>query len=173
MRPSFFINIFKVNQTHIHLLITHLPIIGSFMGAIVLAHGLWTRSHETKIVAYILLIISSVGACIAYLTGESAEELVEKIPAVAKRTIEIHSDFAVFALISLIVLGVASIIGLFLSFKKSPISKIMAVSTLLISLISFGLIARTGYLGGQIRHTEIYSTSPDAAPLKNNEKEED
>ena len=30
-----------------------------------------------------------------------------------------------------------------------------AIVILFISLISFGLIARTGYLGGQIRHTEI------------------
>jgi hypothetical protein len=31
-----------------------------------------------------------------------------------------------------------------------------------VSLISFGMVARTGYLGGQIRHTELNSvgTSP-------------
>jgi hypothetical protein len=30
-----------------------------------------------------------------------------------------------------------------------------------VALVSFGLVARTGYLGGQIRHTEIRtSTTP-------------
>ena len=71
--------------------------------------------------------------------------------------IEQHEDFSVFALIALIVLGVASLIGLFLTLRKSLLIRTVALVTLFISLISFGLVAWTGYLGGQIRHTEIYS----------------
>jgi len=36
----------------------------------------------------------------------------------------------------------------------------ISILTLLVTLISFGLVARTGYLGGQIRHTEISTASP-------------
>jgi uncharacterized membrane protein len=68
----------------------------------------------------------------------------------------------------LIVLGVASILGLFLTLKKSPLTRTMAFIILFISLISFGLVARTGYLGGQIRHTEI--TNSTTAPTENSEK---
>ena len=71
-----------MNQTHLHLLITHLPIFGSILGGLVLAHGIWTKSNQTKIAAYNVLIISSIGAVVAYLTGEGAEETVEKIPGV-------------------------------------------------------------------------------------------
>lgn len=162
---------FNMDQTHIHLLITHLPVFGSILGALVLAHGLWTKSNQTKIAAYNLLIISSIGAIVAYLTGEAAEETVEKIQGVSKNIIEQHSDFAVFALWSLSILGGASIIGLFLTLKKSPLARLIAIITLIFSLISFGLIARTGYLGGQIRHTEI--NSPDIGPVQNGEKEND
>ena len=144
-----------MNQTHIHLLITHLPIFGSIFGGIVLAHGLWTKSDQTKIAAYNLFIISAIGAGVAYLTGEAAEETVENIQGITDSMIDQHEDFAVFALISLIVLGVASIGGLFLTLKKSSLTKSVAFVVLFISLISFGLVARTGYLGGQIRHTEI------------------
>uniref|UniRef100_UPI0040490F08 hypothetical protein n=1 Tax=Flavobacterium sp. TaxID=239 RepID=UPI0040490F08 len=49
-----------MNQTHIHLLITHLPIFGSILGGVVLAFGLSSKSDDTKIAAYILFIISSV-----------------------------------------------------------------------------------------------------------------
>jgi uncharacterized membrane protein len=52
-------------------------------------------------------------------------------------------------------LGLASIIGLFLTLRKSPMTRTTAFVILFISLISFALVARTGYLGGQIRHTEI------------------
>lgn len=144
-----------MNQTHIHLLITHLPIFGSILGGLVVAHGLWTKSNQTKIASYNIFIISAVGAGIAYLTGEAAEETVENMQGVAKNMIHEHEDFAVFALISLIILGSASIVGIFLTLRKSLLTQKAALVIFYISLISFGLIARTGYLGGQIRHTEI------------------
>jgi len=153
--PTFDQNITKMNQTHIHLLITHLPIFGSILGGLVLAHGLWTKSNQTKIAAYNIFIISAIGAGIAYLTGEAAEETVENIQGISENIIEQHEDFAVFALVSLIILGVASLAGLFLTLRKSALTKTTAILVLFISLISFGLVARTGYLGGQIRHTEI------------------
>lgn len=160
-----------MNQTHIHLLITHLPIFGSIFGGIVLAHGLWTKSDQTKIAAYNLFIISAIGAGIAYLTGEAAEETVENIQGITENMIEQHEDFAIFALVSLIVLGVASIGGLFLTLKKSSLTKTVALVILFISLISFGLVARTGYLGGQIRHTEINSSNN--SPVQSGEQEDD
>ncbi len=159
-----------MNQAHIHLLVTHLPVFGSILGALVLIHGLWTRNKQTKIAAYNIFIISAIGATIAYLTGEAAEETVENIQGVAENTIENHEDFAVFALSSFIVLGIASITGLFIALKKSILSQAVAIVVLCISLISFGLVARTAYLGGQIRHTEIYSQG---APVPGQTEEDD
>ena len=148
-----------MNQTHIHLLITHLPIFGSILGGIVLTQALWTKNNQTKIAAYILFIISSVGASIAYLTGEGAEESVENLSGVIEANIHQHEEFALFALVSLIGLGAFSILGLFLSIRNSSASRKVALFILFVSLISFGLVARTGYLGGQIRHTELNATS--------------
>ncbi|MGN6341194.1 MAG: hypothetical protein ACTHMD_03025 [Flavisolibacter sp.] len=163
-----------MDQTHIHLLITHLPIFGSILGGLVLAYGLWKKSNQTKIAAYLLFIISSIGAGIAYLTGEAAEETVENIAGVSKNLMEQHEDFSMIALISLIVLGIASVVGIFLTSRKSKFTRAIAVVTLFISLISFGLIARTGYLGGQIRHTEINSNAasslqPEKTDMTNSE----
>lgn len=148
-----------MDQTHIHLLINHLPVFGSILGALVLAYGLWTESNDTKIASYGLFILSSIGAGIAYLTGEAAEERVENIRGVLESTIERHEDFALFALISLIILGVAFVLGIFITLKKSRFTKTTAFVILLISLVSFALVARTGYLGGQIRHTEIVDSA--------------
>lgn len=149
-----------MDQVHIHLLITHLPIFGSILGALVLAHGIWSKSEQTKIASYNVLIISSIGAVIAHLTGEGAEEAVEDIQGVAKNMIDQHEDFAVFALVGLIAVGVVSIIGIYLTIKKSSLANSIAMLTLVVALIGFGLVARTGYLGGQIRHTEIGTISP-------------
>lgn len=144
-----------MNQTHLHLFINHLPIIGSMLGALVLLHGIGVKSNQTIIAAYYIFVLCALGATIAYFTGEAAEESVEHIQGIIESTIEQHEDFALFALISLIILGMASIIGLYFTWKNLPQIKTLALLILFISIISFGLVARTGYLGGQIRHTEL------------------
>ena len=144
-----------MTQAHLHLLISHLPIFGSIIGTLVLVYGLWTKSNHTKNAAYFIFIISAIGASIAYLTGEGAEDAVEHLQGVSENLIEIHEDAAWYALISLIVLGGMSVIALLMSRLKTTFTKFTSTVILLISLVSFGLVARTGYLGGQIRHTEI------------------
>ncbi len=144
-----------MNLAHLHLLINHLPVFGSLLGMIVLIHGMWTKNGQTKIAAYNLFILSAIGAGIAFMTGEPAEEAVEKIAGVAESAIEQHEDFAMFSLISFILLGLLAIFGLFITLKQSNFMRPVATIILIVSLISFVLVARTGYLGGLIRHTEI------------------
>lgn len=161
-----------MSLTHLHLLINHLPIIGSVLGGFVLAQGIWNKSELTKIAAYNVLIISSIGAIVAYFTGEEAEETIENIAGVMESTIKIHEDFAVYALIALIALGISSIIGLWATIKQNSYSEILSTVTLVIAFVGFGLIAQTGYLGGQIRHTELNPNfvAPNEKP---NEEKED
>ena len=147
-----------MTQTHIHLLINHLPIIGSLLGALVLIHGIGTRSEQTKIAAYYIFILSAIGATIAYFTGEAAEESVENIQGVLETSIEQHEDIAIFALISLSLLGLISIIGTYAIYAKMFWSNAFAYLILALSILSFAIAARTGYLGGQIRHTELHTT---------------
>lgn len=154
-----------MNQAHLHLLIAHLPVIGSILGGLVLVHGLWTMTNQTIIAAYNLFIISSIGAVIAYWTGEAATKTVDNIQGISKIVIEQHEDSAMIALVALIILGLVSLIGLFLTIKKSSFSRTVAWCILFFSIISFGLVARTCYIGGRIRHTEIHSAF--AAPGQN------
>jgi uncharacterized membrane protein len=129
--------------------------VGSILGLVVLSYGLWTKSFHTQISAYILYILSSVGSIISYVTGEAAEDTVERVGGISESLIERHEEFAFISLIALLMLGIMSLISMIMTFKKSPNVKTIATITLLISIISFGIIAWTGYLGGRIRHTEI------------------
>ncbi|HQX45478.1 MAG TPA: hypothetical protein PK209_13025 [Saprospiraceae bacterium] len=148
-----------MDQTHVHLLINHLPIFGSILGVMVLVHALWMDSKQTSMAAYNLFIVSAIGAGIAYFTGEAAEETVENIQGISENVIDIHEDVAVYALVSIIALGVLSILGHLSIIKDFKIYRSLAWLILLIGLVSFGLMARTGYTGGQIRHTELSSAS--------------
>ncbi|MBK6861907.1 MAG: hypothetical protein IPK91_14280 [Saprospiraceae bacterium] len=162
-----------MNLAHVHLLITHLPVFGSILGAIVLAYGLYTKSTHTISASYLLLIISALGVGISYLTGESAEELVEQIPGVSKNRIHEHEEAALFGLISLIVVGLNAILGLIFNFKNLEKARLIAQIALICSLFSFSVMARVGYLGGQIRHTEIYesATTPSNGENQSDDRE--
>ena len=142
-----------MSQVHLHLLITHLPVFGSILGALVLIHGLWTKTNQTKNAAYFVFILSAMGAVIAYLTGEPAEEAVEKIQGVLENKIELHEDSALYALISLIALGGLSVFALVINRFKPSLVKSTAITIFIVSLISFALVARTGYLGGCLLYT--------------------
>ena len=148
-----------MDLTHLHLVITHLPIFSSVLGGLVLAYALLKRSEPTGIAAYGLFIISSIGAGVSYLTGEAAEHTAEHIPGITQNTIERHEEFALFALTSFILLGVLALVAIIITMKKPSLSRRFAVLVLIASLVSFGIVARTGYLGGQIRHTEIKGDS--------------
>jgi uncharacterized membrane protein len=138
-----------MNQTHIHLIINHLPIFGSILGAFVLIHGIWMKNKITLVAAYNVLIISALGAGIAYGTGEGAEETVEHMQGISKNLIEEHAESALISLIALIIVGVVSLIALFVTVRSSTLARPFALIALFLSLVAFGLIIRTGYLGGQ------------------------
>ena len=144
-----------MNQAYVHLIIAHLPVYGAILGVFLLIHGIWSKSHPFISAAYFLFICSAMGACIAYITGEGAEEKVENLQGIASNSIEQHEEFALVALIAFILLGLVSLIGLLIEFKKSSVSRNWALAMLFISIASFVIVARTSNLGGHIRHTEI------------------
>ncbi|AVR47560.1 hypothetical protein C7S20_18505 [Christiangramia fulva] len=148
-----------MDLTHVHLLVTHLPIYGSILGGFVLAYGIWAKSSPTVVAAYFIFIISALGAGIAYATGESAEETLEGLKLLNKGKVDQHEDFALSALWGFIILGIAGIIGLFFSLKNWAGTQYVSFIILFMAFISFGLVAYTGFLGGQIRHTELEGTN--------------
>lgn len=150
-----------MNSLHVHLFINHLPIAGTILGALVLAFALGSKSKHTEMAAYMVFILSAIGTVISYLTGEAAEHAVKQMTGIVKSTIERHEDFSIYALSGLILLGILSLAGIIVlrTKRQSKPAGGMAVIIFVLSIICFSLIARTAYLGGQIRHTELHKDS--------------
>jgi hypothetical protein len=144
-----------MNATHVHLLVNHLTVMGAFLGIIVLLFAIITNTVNTYYAAYTVLIISVIGCIIAYTTGESAEETVEGIVGVAESAIEPHEDSALRTIVSFSLLGLITLTSFVVSRFKVSLQRTMGFIVLAASLISFSLAARTAWLGGKIRHTEI------------------
>jgi len=63
-----------MNSAHLHLIITHLPVIGSILGAFVLGYGAWCKSSQAKNAAYLIFIISAIGAGVATSRGKELKK---------------------------------------------------------------------------------------------------
>lgn len=144
-----------MNAVHIHLLSNHVPIIGAFFGALVLIYGLIRKNPTTLAAAYVVFIVSAAVGLVAYFTGEGAEEAVENIADVSKPIIHAHEDVAKFFLIAYIILAIVSVIAFIKAKNHFDQVKKLATIVLVISIVTLGIGAYTGLLGGQIRHSEV------------------
>ena len=143
-----------MSGAHIHLLLNHIPVIGILIGFVVFALGVWRRNDSWTRLALGLFAAVALVALATMLTGESAEEAVEKLPGVSESLIGTHEDAANVAAIGAYVLGAISLAAL-IWLRRRPLPRSLTVIVLPVVLLVSGLMAYTANLGGQIRHTEI------------------
>jgi len=145
-----------MNPAHIHLLVNHLPIIGSFVGVPLVALALWKRQELGALrAAALVLAIAAVGAGVANSTGEGAEERIEDSGWASERLIHEHEERADVATPIAVLTGVAAVAALIWSERKKAVNPAIVGALGLLSLASAGSMAWVGAAGGVIRHDEI------------------
>jgi uncharacterized membrane protein len=144
-----------MDAAHLHLLLTHFPIVGTIIGIGILAYGQLSKNDEIKKVALGTFILMAILTIPVFLTGEGAEETVEHMAGVSEQLIENHEELAEIAIWLMGFLGILSLVNLFAIIKKFPFAKSISLITLIVSLGTFGLFAKVGSTGGEIRHTEV------------------
>jgi uncharacterized membrane protein len=143
---------------HLHLLLNHFPVIGTIVGIALLAVALMRRSSELGKVSLGLFAALGAISVIVYLTGEPAEEAIEKLPGFSEAITERHEEFALIATIVLTSFGAVAL-SVLAVFRKKSLPRWVALGSLAISLVTGALMGYTGMLGGQVRHTEVRSNA--------------
>ena len=143
-----------MNGVHIHLLLNHIPVIGMLIGLAVFALGVWRRNDSWTRLALGLFVVVAVASLATMLTGEGAEEAVERLPGISDAVIEPHEEAAELAAWASYLLGAVSLAGL-IWVRGRALPRVFTVTVLPLVLLVAGLMAYTANLGGQIRHTEI------------------
>ena len=144
-----------MNNTYIHLLLNHFPIVGTLVGSGIFFWGIIKRQAQTKSIAAGILVAMAIIAIPVYLTGEPAEETVENLPGVSESMMELHEEAANLAIWVMGITGIASLLALFFHRQKNKYAAKAYLFAFLLSVLSFGAMVRTGYYGGRIRHSEI------------------
>ena len=146
-----------MNAAHLHLTLNHLPILGTLFGIFILAVAFFSKSEPLKRMSFTFFILAGLRAIPAFLTGEPAEDVVEKISGINKASIESHEELAKVALGMILGLGAFSTAAFFFSWKDYNFKNVFTVIVFVFSLVVFGVAAKVGSTGGEIRHTEITS----------------
>ena|SRR2546423_12698220 len=146
-----------MSAAHIHLLLNHIPILGSIFGLLLLLYAAMKGSDELKRACFGIFVATALLTIPVYLTGDGAARIVHDLPGVSVDIIDRHDDAATITISAIELLGAVSLLSLWLSRKADRIATWMLVSVLVLAVISSGLGMWTGGLGGQIRHTEVRS----------------
>jgi uncharacterized membrane protein len=145
-----------MNASQIHLALTHVPVVLSFIGLVILSIGLLKKNETIIKTSFYLLLAAGIFTVPVYLTGEGPEEAVENLPGVSESIISKHEDVANLTLIVISLTALMALSGI-VFYSRRIIGKLARTSVFILSLISAGAMAQTAHLGGSIRHTEIRS----------------
>jgi hypothetical protein len=144
-----------MNQAHWHLVFNHAPIFGALAGALLLATGLLGRQDAVLRTGLWALVLAVVVGLPAQLTGPGAAQVVKDMPRVSQALIQHHAQAARLGYWVLVGTGTLALLATLQLQQGGARARQVAWATLLGALLSFGLLARAGNLGGQISHPEI------------------
>jgi hypothetical protein len=144
-----------MNAAHVHIIVTHIPLIGLIVSFVLLGYHAWRPNPDIRRLALLGFVVSGLFALAADLSGEGAEEMVERLSGVMEAAIDRHEDAAGFALTSTMVTGVTALLLLVPALAAGRLARPLLVVLLIAGVVGLGAVGYTANLGGKIRHTEI------------------
>ena len=144
-----------MNQAHLHLIVNHVPIVGSLFALVLLAVGLGQKNEVLTRAGLVAVLAAGLLCLPAQLTGAGAAAIAQDLPRVSRALIDNHAAAAELGFWALESAAALALFALLLLNNASPHARLLAALALAATVLSFGLLARAGSLGGQIRHTEI------------------
>ena len=146
-----------MNLPHLHLLLNHWPIIGTFIAFGLFLVALTARSDDLKQATLALFALMALMAIPAYITGHIAQDRLRGEPGVSEAVIATHQGAALLAFIALTLTGAFAWAGLWHYRRASHLPRWIVGTVLGCAALTIGLMVVAGNTGGAIRHPEILS----------------
>jgi len=144
---------------YIHVVLNHLPIYGTILGALALAISLILRSRAAQITALILTLIAGASAYPVFVTGQKAYKTIrnQSDDAGAERLDE-HMDRAEKTIGVFYFLAFLALAGLLVPIKWPKAGLPLAAVTLVVAVLCAGIAIYIAQPGGQVRHPEFQTS---------------
>jgi uncharacterized membrane protein len=146
-----------MNLAHLHLLLNHWPIIGSFIGLGMLILALAEKSDDLKQASFASLSLLALVALPAYMSGNAAQEMIQRSEGVSQALIETHQGAALIALVFIEITGALAWVGLWQFRRDSRPATWTVPAVVMSATATVGFMMLAGNTGGEIRHPEIQS----------------
>ncbi len=143
-----------MSGAHFHLAFNHVPVVLVPVAVVMLSYAMARKSADLTKGALALLIVSTLFAAGAFLTGEPAEAAVERIAGVSTEAIEAHEGLAPIAAAATALAGLFALVVL-LKWRPGGATPWTMIATLGVAFAAAVLLAWTAYLGGRINHPEL------------------
>ena len=150
-----------MTDAHLHLLVNHLPIVGAALSTLLWGLALLTGGERGALrAAALAAVFTGAGAVASQLTGEPAEEAVERLPWADEALMHEHEERAEAATVVAVISGVLGLVAWGIAEKKDKGHIALTGAALVGAIGTAGLMGWTGQAGGQIRHDEIRDGAP-------------
>jgi hypothetical protein len=148
-------SITAINVAHLHLLLNHVPTVGSVVGLGLLLLAIIRRNEHLKHAGLEVLFAIAVVTLVAYMSGVGAHQKLRDQPGVSENAIRVHHDAALAGFTVLEFAGFAAWIALWQTRRRGGAAPGLVPVVTVLTVVSLALMARAANLGGEIRHPEI------------------
>jgi uncharacterized membrane protein len=148
-------SITTVNVAHLHLLLNHVPTVGSVVALGLLILALVRRDERLKHAGLEVLFAIALLTLPVYLSGVAAHQKLRDQPGVSDDAMRVHHDAALAGFTVTELAGFVAWIALWQSRRRGHAARGLVPAVTLLSIVALGLMARAATLGGEIRHPEI------------------
>ena len=155
-----------MNAPHFHLILNHVPTIGTAIALGLLLLSLLRRQEALRRVSLEVFYVLALLTLPAYLSGVATGLQLENLPDVSVEAIHKHHDGAVVGFAFMLMTGLASWLGLWQWRRTSRPSGLNTGIVLVLALLTLTTMAGTATMGGEIRHPEmmVEGAEPTAGP---------
>lgn len=143
---------------HLHLILNHVPVIGMVFALLILGVAAWRRNDGMGRLGLAVMVGLSLVTAVVFLSGEPAEEAIERVAGVSEAMIHPHEEAAEAALIATGIAGVLALTALS-AYRRRALPRWLTGAAFTAALVSTTMLGWAANLGGQIRHTEIGGTA--------------
>jgi uncharacterized membrane protein len=140
---------------HVHIVLNHIPSLGSIAGLILLGAAIYTKNDQLKKFAFVVLVFVTLAVLPTYITGAEAQRAVSKSPSVSLAMIQVHQNAAMLTLVGMTFAGAFAWFGLWEFRRFTRAGSLTTMGTLVFGIVSAALILNTASLGGKVSHPEV------------------
>ena len=151
-----------MNFAHLHLIMNHVPTIGSVAALGLLFLGYARRNDHLKHVGLEVLFVIALLTLPVYVSGVAAHGELRNVKEVSDDAIRVHQDAAIIGFTLIEFAGFVGWVALWQWRRHGRAARGLVPASTILLLLSLAVMGWVANIGGEIRHPEILAGSTPA-----------